>query len=250
MSPADDSCPAGFSARSDFTTTRWSLVRVSSESPSEQSREALAKLCQIYWFPIYTYIRKRQQNREEAYDLTQEFFTRLLEKDGLSSADPERGRFRSFLLGAVKNFLANEWDYKNRQKRGGGCQTISLDSESAESRYSREPAHDGSPDKLFERSWAMTLLESVLSQLRQEYAGQQKEGTFEKLKGYLIGEHPGLTYHEVGQELNMSEAAVKVAVYRMRQRYEALIYEEIAHTVTSPDDVQDEIHRLLRAISC
>lgn len=222
---------------------------MSAQAPSEQSREALAKLCQIYWFPIYTYIRKRQHSREEACDLTQEFFARLLEKDGLSSADPDRGRFRSYLLGAVKHFLANEWDYNHRQKRGGACQTISLDSELAESRYARDPAHNVSPDRIFERSWALTLLESVLSRLRQEHAEQGKEGIFEKLKGYLIGEHPGLSYQQVGAELQMSEGAVKVAVYRMRQRYEGLIYDEIAHTVSSPDDVQDEIRRLLDALS-
>jgi RNA polymerase sigma-70 factor (ECF subfamily) len=209
---------------------------------------ALAALCERYWYPLYAYVRRRTADVHEAQDLTQEFFARLLEKNTLGSASPERGRFRSFLLTAVKNFLANQWDRANAQKRGGGLRRLSLDLECGESRLRLEPAHDLTPERLFERQWVLTLLDLVMRRLQGEYQALGKGGQFEQLKGALTGDRDRLPYAALGVELGMSEEAARQAASRLRKRYRELLREEVSHTVAEPGDAEDEIRNLFEAI--
>ena len=226
-----------------FETTCWSLVLAAGVTTSTQSREALATLCQLYWYPIYAYVRRCGYKAEEAEDLTQAFFTRVLEKKTVRDADPGRGRFRSYLLGALKQFLANERDWRNAQKRGGGSKVISLDA--AELRYSREPSHDQAPERLFDRRWAAALLELVFADLRQEY--RERQDLFERLKASLTGGQDEESYRQIGAELGMTEPAVKAAAYRLRRRYRELLRAQIARTVDGPGQVDEEIHDLFAA---
>ena len=232
-------------ATASFGTTCWSLVLAAGASTSPQSRDALATLCQLYWYPIYAYVRRRGYRAEEAAELTQAFFARVLEKKTVRDADPTRGRFRSYLLGAVKQFLANEWDWKHAQKRGGGTNIVSLDA--AETRYSREPAHEQSPERLFDRRWAAELLELVFAELREEYREPQRQRLFERLKGCLTGAETDDSYRELGAELGLSESAVKAAAYRLRRRYRELLRAQIARTVDGPGEVEQEIRDLFAA---
>lgn len=214
-----------------------------------QAEEALASLCEQYWFPLYAFVRRRVVDVTEAQDLTQEFFVRLLEKNVLDNAAPERGRFRSFLLASLKNFLTNEWDRANTQKRGGRSKRLTLDLASGESRMSLEPAHELTPEHLFERQWAMTLLELVVARLEAEFAAAGKPRHFELLKDALTGERGGLPYTEIAAELGLSEEAARQAAHRLRQRYRDLLRAEVAQTVAGPDDVEDEIRRLFETFA-
>jgi RNA polymerase sigma-70 factor (ECF subfamily) len=237
------------SAARHFHTTRWSLVLAAGQQASAASHEALGALCQLYWYPLYAFARRQVSQAEEAQDLTQEFFARLLEKDYLRAADPERGKFRSFLLTAFKHFLAKERDRARAQKRGGGQQVLPLDFQAGEQRYSREPAHEVTAEKLFERRWALTLLDRVLARLRGEFEVAGKQTLFERLKGCLAGEkNPGGSYQELASDLQMTEGAVKVAVYRLRRRYQELLLEEIAQTVAAPEEIEDELRHLFEAV--
>ncbi|MCX5671607.1 MAG: sigma-70 family RNA polymerase sigma factor [Planctomycetota bacterium] len=231
-----------------FATTRWSLVLAAARDSRPDARAALATLCETYWYPLYTYVRRRGYRAEEALDLTQEFFARLLEKESLRVADRARGRFRSFLLASLNHFLANEWDRARSQKRGGGRKAISLDTAAAESRYALEPSAGLAPEKLFDRRWALTLLERVLADLRRECTRDGKERLFDRLKGYLGGEAPGASYSHVGAELGMTEGAVKMAVHRLRRQYRRLLRAQIAQTVASPEEIDDEIRQLFAAL--
>jgi RNA polymerase sigma-70 factor (ECF subfamily) len=204
-------------------------------------------LCRVYWYPVYAYTRHRGWSHAEAQDLTQEFFTRLLEKDVLASVDEGRGRFRSFLLAACKNFLSNERDRARAQKRGGGRHLLSLDFSTAEGRYRSEPAFAETPARLFERRWALTLLDQVLDRLRQENEAAGKGRLFASLKVFLTGDG-GPSYAEVAAELGSSEGAIKVAIHRLRGRYRDLLREEIAQTVESAEQIEDEIQALFRAV--
>ncbi len=228
----------------EFHTTHWSVV-VSARGDRSGARVALEKLCQAYWYPLYAFVRRQGLSEHDAQDLTQEFFARLLEKDWLAGVDRERGRFRSWLLAALKHFLANEWTRNRTQKRGGGAVLFSFDELDAESRLRHEPATD-SPEQIYDRRWAMTLLEQVMARLRTEMAGAGKLGHFEALKFCLTGEKSG--YAEVGARLGMSEGAVKVAVHRLRERYRALLRAEIAETVATEEEVEDELRALLTAL--
>ncbi len=231
-----------------FATTRWSQVIAAGADQSEDSREALARLCESYWYPLYAYVRRWGYDADQAQDLTQEFFARLLEKHYLRAADPSRGRFRSFLLASLKHFLSNERDRELAVKRGGRTTVIPLEFENAEGRYSREPPDHETPEKVYERRWALTLLERTLARLRGESDTAGKSAVFSRLEGHLTGEQETLPYAELATALGMSEGAVKVAVHRLRRRFGALLREEIAETVSDPGQVDDEIRELFRAL--
>jgi RNA polymerase sigma-70 factor (ECF subfamily) len=231
-----------------FATTHWSLVLAAGKRPAPDAQKALATLCRTYWYPLYAYVRRQGHQPDDAQDLTQEFFARLLEKHYLQAADPERGRFRSFLLTAFKRFLSKERDRKTTKRRGGGMKRLSLDFESGECRYRLEPAHEVTAERIYERRWALTLLERVFARLQDELdqAGKQKE--FHCLKVYLTGETDTPSHQEAAAELAMTEGAVKVAVHRLRRRYRNLVREEIAQTVASPEEVDEELRHLFAAL--
>ena len=231
-----------------FATTRWSQVVAAGALQTPDSREALARLCELYWYPLYGYVRRWGYDADQAQDLTQEFFARLLEKHYLRDADPTRGRFRSFLLASLKHFLSNERDRASAVKRGGRATVLPLEFENAEGRYSREPPDTETPETVYERRWALTLLERTLGRLRAEFDAAGKSALFARLEGHLTGEQDALPYGALGAALEMSEGAVKVAVHRLRRRFGALLREEIAETVADPAHVDDEIRELFRAL--
>jgi RNA polymerase sigma-70 factor (ECF subfamily) len=234
----------------DFQTTHWSLVVAAGQRLSPQSDRALSELCRKYWLPLYGYVRRRVADVHEAQDLTQDFFCRVLERNFFAAADPGRGRFRAFLLTSLKHFLANEWEKRRTQKRGGGLTMIELDFAVGESRLSLEPAHEETPERLFDRQWALTLLDLVLARLRAEFRVAGKEDQFEQLKPFLSGarERTGESYSEAGRAAGMTAEAVKVAAHRLRQRYRELLRAEIAQTVAQPGDVDDEIRDLFQVL--
>jgi RNA polymerase sigma-70 factor (ECF subfamily) len=239
---------AGFPEPAAFATTHWSLVLAAGEPDDPASRQALAELCQAYWYPVYAYVRRRVADVHEARDRTQAFFERLLETRSLAAADPARGRFRAFLLTACKRFLVNEWHREHTLRRGGGRQKLSLDFELGDSRYTLEPADTVTPELLFERQWAITLLGHVLEKLRGEYASRGKLPQFETLKSFLAGAPSPAAYAAAAGELGLSDGAVKVAVHRLRKRYRELLRREIAQTVELPDEVEDEIRSLFAVL--
>jgi RNA polymerase sigma-70 factor (ECF subfamily) len=232
-----------------FLTTHWSVVLAAGRSDSPRARAALEKLCSTYWYPLYAFVRRLGQGPHDAEDLVQAFFAQCLEKNYLGAADRAKGRFRSFLLVALKRFLANEWDKARTRKRGGGTMPISFDAMSAEQRYALEPAERLSADRLFERRWALTLLEQVLARLREEQAGGGRAEAFELLKDSLVSGGRNTSYVELAARLGTSEGAVKVAVHRLRRRYRELLEAEIADTVGSPEEVAEERRYLLSVLS-
>ena len=223
------------------------MILAARGEPSPRAADAMAELCRTYWYPLYAYVRRRGHETSEAEDLTQEFFARLLAKDYLAGVDPEKGKFRAFLLASLKHFLMNEWDRSRAQKRGGGKPLVSLDALSAEGRYRLEPAHNLTAERLFERQWALTVLEQVLARLQAEWASHGRQAIFDALKGSLTGAAEA-GYAEIGDGLAMTEAAVKVAAHRLRRRYRELLREEIAQTVASPEEIDDEIRYLLSCV--
>ncbi|HEY2589222.1 MAG TPA: sigma-70 family RNA polymerase sigma factor [Tepidisphaeraceae bacterium] len=238
-----------------FLTTRWSVVLAAGAAPmaaaeDPAAQDALAILCKMYWYPLYAYVRSRGHAPDEAQDLTQSFFLRLLEKRTIGLADPDRGRFRSFLLTALKNFLANEWDRSSAQKRGGGHAVLPLDADfdSAERRYGREPADALTPERLYDRRWALTLLDTVLAELRDHYAATGRAALFEALKPALTGDPQAPAHAQTAAGLGLTPGAVQVAVHRLRQRYRDLLREHIQQTVESPEQVEDEIRDLFCAL--
>ncbi len=216
---------------------------------TEGGRTALETLCRNYWYPLYAFVRRSGYGPDESGDLTQEFFARFLESDSLGGVHPDRGRFRSYLLAALKNFLAKEWRDANRLKRGGGKEIIAWDQFDPEERYHLEPVGDVSPEVLFDRRWAHLLVARVLERLEAELVREGFAERFQMLAPFLQGAAEGLPYVEVGARLGLSEAAVKVAVFRLRRRYGELIREEIAATVSSPDEVQAELHHLIEILA-
>lgn len=247
-SPSNESNPSvGHWQR--FESTRWSIVLAAGQAVSQESTRALESLCETYWLPVYAYVRRVVARVEDAQDLTQGFFTHLLEKDAIAKADPERGRFRAFLLTALKNFLVNERHKARAEKRGGGKGALSLDFDSGESRCQIEPSHELTPERLYERRWVLTLLDLVLEQLRIELAEAGKESHFEKFKAALTGEMASTEYEQVAEALGISAAAAKQAAYRMRKRYRELFRLEVARTVADDSEVDDEIGRLLESLS-
>jgi RNA polymerase sigma-70 factor (ECF subfamily) len=230
-------------------TTHWSLIQVAGRTSSATARQALETLCRIYWSPVYAYIRRRGINAIEAQDLTQAFFAELLGKDYLLQATPERGRFRSFLLTACQHFLANERAKARAQKRGGGQAPLSLDFAAAENHVRAEPAAGTTPEQVYERQWAISLLRDVMDRLEEECRRRGKADLFVALKPWLIGEHAGVTYAATAKKLAMTPAAVKMAGVRLRRRYRELLREAIAQTVASAEDVDDEIRCLFAAVA-
>jgi RNA polymerase sigma-70 factor (ECF subfamily) len=233
-----------------FATTRWSLVLAAGANESSAAvDQALTTLCETYWYPLYAFLRSRGSSVEDAQDLTQAFFARVLEKRALRQADPARGRFRSFLLTSLKNFASNQHDRDVAGKRGGGVPLVPLEFESAEGRFQMElPSHE-TPERIFDRRWGLTLLDRVLSRLHTEMVAAGREAAFERLKNYLTGDEPQLSYARTATELGMSEGAVKVAVHRLRRQFRDLLRDEIAHTVSSPGDIDDELRHLRSAMS-
>jgi RNA polymerase sigma-70 factor (ECF subfamily) len=209
---------------------------------------ALAALCERYWYPLYVYVRRHLADAGEAQDVTQEFFARLLEKNTLAAASPERGRFRSFLLTSIKNFLANQREWARARKRGGGVRRLSLDLDCGESRLRLEPAHNLTPERLFERQWVLTLLDLVMRRLQEEYQAPAKAEQLERLKGALTGDRDRLPYAALAAELGMSEEAARQAATRLRKRYRELLREEVAQTLAEPGDVDDEIRSLFEVL--
>jgi len=231
-----------------FATTHWSLVLAAAGADKALGHDALAKLCQDYWYPLYAFVRRQGHSSHEAEDLTQEFFTRLLEKDYLGDVDRSKGRFRSFLLAAVKHFLSKEWARAKTLKRGGGKTLLRIDAILAEDRYRREPEDNATPEKLFQRRWALSLLDRVLTRLSDEHKTPGKRAVFAQLQGFLTGDRDLLPYAEIAASLDMTEGAVKVAVHRLRGRYRTLLRAEIAQTVADPAEVDDEIRQLFAAL--
>ncbi len=232
-----------------FQTTHWSAVLASRGGDADAARQGLARLCEAYWYPLYVFIRLQGHSPEDSQDLAQGFFAQALEKSYFQEAEPAKGKFRSFLLLALKRYMANEWHRAHRQKRGGGRELISLDAQETETRYRAEPLDGMSPEKAYDLRWARTLLERVLERLGAEYISRERRAVFEALRGLLGGEQTGRSYAEIGRGLAMSEGAVKVAVHRLRQRYRELLRDEIAHTVASPEMVDDELRRTSRVVS-
>ena len=232
-----------------FPLTRWTVVLAAGGTPSPESAAALERLCSSYWYPLYAFVRRSGHSPPDAEDLTQEFFAQLLEHNWIARVDRHKGRFRSFLLMAVKRLLANEWDKGQTVKRGGQIRLVPLPLDTAETRYSREPADTATPEQVFEKQWALALLESVLSQLREDYALDGKAALFDRLKPCLIGSREVQPYAAHAAELGMTAGAVKVAVCRLRERYRERLKEEIAHTVASPAEVDEELHHLFRVLA-
>jgi RNA polymerase sigma factor (sigma-70 family) len=247
MPSSDQDQPSEAPPARDFATTHWSVVLAAGQD-SPKTDQALETLCRAYWYPLYAFVRRQGYNPPDAQDLTQAFFARLLEKKYLGLADPDRGRFRSFLLSALKHFLVNEWEKARVQKRGGGFRFISLDSETAETRYQFEPAHELTPEKIFERRWAMTLLERVMAKLREAYAAAGKAQLFDQLKPALLGEKSSLPYAALATQMNMTEGSVKIAVHRLRQQYRALFRSEVADTVAQPGEVEEELRHIVAVL--
>jgi RNA polymerase sigma factor (sigma-70 family) len=232
-----------------FATTHWSLVLVAgTDIRSVAADEALTTLCETYWYPLYAFLRKRGHSAEDAQDLTQAFFVRVLEKHDLRHADPARGRFRSFLLASLKNFVANERDRDIAKKRGGGVAIVSLEFESAEGRFQMDPPTDDTPERVFDRQWAMTLLERAMARLEAEMADGGKKDQFDALKIFLTGDTPKPAYASIGRELGMSDGAIKVAVHRLRRRFRDLVHDQIAQTVSTPEEIEDELRYLWSAV--
>ncbi|HLH56682.1 MAG TPA: sigma factor [Verrucomicrobiae bacterium] len=231
-----------------FATTHWSVVLTAKETESPRSREALEKLCAGYWYPLYAYVRRKGYAPHDAQDLTQEFFARLLKGNFLATIEQRKGRFRTFLIVSLEHFLAKEWARANRQKRGGGASVVSLQETDAEGRYLREPVDSASAQFVYERRWAMTLLERAFERLRKECLLAEQQKLFESAQHLLSGDRGDQSYGQLAANLGMTEGAFKVAVHRLRHRYGKLLRMEIAETVASPDEVEAEIRYLFSAL--
>jgi len=231
-----------------FATTHWSVVFQAGDDSGGDTQRALELLCRCYWYPIYAYVRRLGHSPHDAQDLTQSFFAYLLEKRLIAKAQPEFGRFRSFLLGSLKNFMANEWRRQNALKRGAG-QTISIDPQDAEDRYAVEVAGGANPQMLYDRAWAVAVLDGAIAMVEAEYSAAGKKDLFEALLPSLQGDRPHVTYAELGAQLAMSENAVKVAVHRLRGRYRELLRAAVANTVADPLEVDGELRYLMQVLS-
>jgi RNA polymerase sigma-70 factor (ECF subfamily) len=233
----------------EFHTTQWTTVLTAAHGDTSRRHEALGRLAEKYWYPLYLYARRRGWSHDDAADATQDFFARILEKELLRSVNPEKGRFRTFLLVCLRNFLAGRREHERAQKRGGGQVVFSLNAAEAGQRFGNEPAVDETPESSYHRSWALALLECVLARLREEYGRANKELQFDQLGDYLTGDPAALPYAAVAAQLGMSAGAVRTAVHRLRKRYAELLREEISQTVASAEDVDQEIHDLFRAVA-
>jgi RNA polymerase sigma-70 factor (ECF subfamily) len=232
-----------------FVTTHWSVVLTAGRNDTTRARAALERLCQTYWYPLYAYVRRRGHSPEDAQDLTQEFFARLLEHNWIGRADQQRGRFRSFLLSAMNHFLSDEWDKARAQKRGGNFTHVPLEFEVAETRFSHEPVEHITPEQNYERRWALTLLDEVLRRLRLEYEQDGRGELFATLHPCLVGDRNSQPYAELAVKLGITEGTVKSAVHRLRQRYRQLLRDEIAQTVAEAREVDEELRHLFAVLS-
>ncbi len=248
MTESDQPQPAAPAGARAFRTTHWSVVLLARRSDTVRAEPALAELCRAYWYPLYAYVRRLGRGPEDAQDLTQEFFARLIEKQWLESVDQAKGRFRSFLLTAFKHFLAGEWHRDRAAKRGGGQALISLDRVEAEDRYTLEPADTATPEAIYDRRWAMTVLEQALARLEAEQRAAGHAERFEAVKDCLMGEPGEATLAESGARFGLTEVALKSFVQRLRQRYRALLREEVANTVDGAEGVDEELRSLLAAL--
>ena len=235
--------------RPRFATTHWSVVMTAGKSTSVKQKQALETLCQSYWFPLYAFIRRRGYDNHQAEDYTQAFFAYILEKHSLQRADPRYGKFRSFLLIRLKGFLSDEGDRARAIKRGGGSEILSLSLQNAEGQYALEPADQLSPEKLFEKSWALTVLERTMNRLEADMAGKNKQKLFNHLKVYLTTEKDAIPYQNVAKELEMTEDSIRVAVHRLRRLYRKLLRDEIAQTVADEDQIDEEMSCLFAALA-
>lgn len=227
-----------------FAATHWTIVLTAQRGADTPAQEALEKLCQTYWYPLYAYVRRQGRSPEDAQDLTQGFFAKLIANHYLGDVDRSKGKFRTFLLIALKRFLADEWGRQHAQKRGGFQTIVSIDQNLAESRLSAEPVHDLSPDLLFERQWALTVLEQARLLLRDEYVASGRAALFEQLDGCLTKHETTAPYAEIAERLNLTVPAVRMAVQRLRGRYRELLREEIGKTVATTEEIQEEIRHL------
>jgi RNA polymerase sigma-70 factor (ECF subfamily) len=231
----------------NFATTRWSLVVRATAGPSVPARRALSELCERYWLPLYGFARRKCGSADEAQDLTQGFFVELFERDVLQRADPDRGRFRTFLLAAFQHFLSHQWERQRAAKRGGGRTPLSLDFAWAESRLNCEPAVSDNPEREFERLWGLQLLDASWEALRLQYESRGQGHVFEALRPHMLGEQGEARLAQVADELGISEGAAKVALHRLRTRYGEALRAEISATLSEPGEVDDEIRRLFAA---
>jgi RNA polymerase sigma-70 factor (ECF subfamily) len=231
-----------------FMTTRWSVVLAAGRTGEPAAREALSTLCGLYWRPLYAFLRRRGLPPEEAEDMTQAFLVHVIEKESISHVDPHKGKFRSFLLISLKNFLSDQRSKEAALKRGGGVAPVSLDADEAEGRYRLETADDLTPERIFERQWALTVIEQAMSRLRERYEKSGKAAHFDEMKTFLSGEKRPVPHAEVAERLGITPLAVKVAVHRLRKRFRDALREEIAQTVATPDEIDSELQALYAAL--
>jgi RNA polymerase sigma factor (sigma-70 family) len=246
LKPDDNSLPDA----TEFRPTRWSVVLLSAQSKAPGSQAALTALCRLYWYPLYAFVRRRGYNPEDAQDLTQGFFLHLLDHKALTKVDPLKGKFRSFLLASIQNYLSKETDRARCLKRGGKTEFVLLDAKNAEDRYRLEPTDYLTAEKIFDARWALTLLDEAMNLLYAEYAGQGKMVTFETLKPFLnpIDSETLPSYEQVADQLEVSVGAVRTLIYRLRKRYTTLLRAEVAHTVSDPEEIDEELHALCEAL--
>jgi RNA polymerase sigma factor (sigma-70 family) len=250
MALAESSSTDVVGARAQFPQTLWSVVLTAgSRDKSSEAADALAALCRAYWQPIYSFLRRQGKSPHDAEDLTQAFFLHLFQRNALETVSPEKGKFRSFLLAALKHFIVDEWEKSRAQKRGGGVAPVSIDADDAESHYQLEAKSNLDPEKMFERRWAITLMERVLQRLEGENRDTGKAERFEQLKVFLLGEPGGPKYADVARELQMSEGAVKVAVLRLRHRFGEIFRAEVANTVAAEDDIEAELRHIIQLLA-
>jgi len=237
------------SSGAQFRTTHWSVVLAATREPSQETADALAELCRTYWYPLYAYVRRKGYDVADAQDLTQGFFARVVEKNYMGAVDRRKGKFRSFLLASLEHFLAKEWTRAHRLKRGGGQTVMALDSSDTEQRYRLEPVDDWTAERLYERRWALTVLEQAMATLDREYCAAGKQRLFEELRPFISGDDEDLCYAELSARLQMNEGAVRTAVYRLRQRYGEAVRAEIARLVQHPEQIEEELRHLFAALS-
>ncbi len=232
-----------------FATTHWTVVLAAGKRHTTQSDAALEELCRTYWFPLYAYVRRRGHTKEDAEDLVQAFFARFLAKNYLAGLNEERGRFRAFLLAALKNFLVNEWKHASRKKRGGGATALSLDWSAADTQFQVASTTEPSPDKAFDREWAIALLGKVVERLQSECEAEGRAKQFAELKVFLTAGKGALSHADAAKKLGLDEPAVRVIVHRLRKRYRELLRAEIANTLSDPSQVDEEMRALFGAFS-
>ena len=236
------------SGKMRFETTNWSVVLAAGCGSTQEAKEALETLCESYWFPLYAFVRKRGHSQSDARDTVQSFILSLLNRNDFATADPERGKFRTFLLSALTHFLANEHDRMNAKKRGGDRMIQSIDWGNAEARYVTEPSSEETPEKIFHRQWGMSVLQNALQQLRSQYEHDEKLEWYEALSRFLIGNHPKVSHESLAQNLDTTVSAIKSAIHRMRTRFRQVIRNQIAATVSSEEQIEEEIRDLFKAL--